>query len=196
MFNLYNCKNLYSILPRWRRRLHAWAHSYACCTQVIPSALNFWISSVCFSALTPVLALKLYVHTHSVSRLACFNLSQPTLAFSVMLTRCHIFLVFWVCSGDDPFNQSDSQISLMFLTSSTVYMIVSVDQHNHTQHCTNNMDIYLFPLLKSKLTPVMFSGCFGTRIPCRPHARRQLQKIHRNPALVCQRDDYDGDWWV
>ena len=70
-----------------------------------------------------------------------------------MLTRCHIFLVFWVCSGDDPFNQSASQITLMFLTSSTVYMIVSVDQHNHTQHCTNNMDIYLFPLLKPKLSP-------------------------------------------
>lgn len=65
--------------------LHSWAHSCVSFTQVIPAAVNFLVSSMSFSALTPVLALKLYVHAHSLFRLPCLYLSRSILAFPIIL---------------------------------------------------------------------------------------------------------------
>lgn len=55
--------------------------------KVIPAAVNFLVSSMSFSALTPVLALKL---------------------------------------GEDPFNMDSSQIGLVFLVASAIYMVVAL----------------------------------------------------------------------
>ena len=179
--------------------LHSWAHSCVSFTQVIPAALNFLVSSMSFSALTPVLALKLYVYAHSHFRLPCLYLVSVHTRLPYNIMRSMFFWCFVL--------QRRRPIQYGLFPNWFGFSGVFGDLHDcecgpAKQHLSPafhelNMHIYLFPLLTLNLTHVhlrLFPGCSFTGISCRPHTRRQLQKIYPNPALVGWRDGIDADW--